>query len=180
MSGVFGTVFRRGSFPYRRLYNVTVCTGLWFKKYDKDKKQIFELDYNLERLLNVAYINPSYAKYRIKELNQLKKMFVGQDMQQMIYIKYFMTANVLFIKSYIVGKYLERKPKEIKFRLGTHVNRVLDMAEAENEDLHKRIMVHSQYIYSKIKPSLGITADSFPIKKVQNYLDKNFVIYIYL
>lgn len=179
LSGIFGTVFRRESFPYRRLYNVTVCTEVRFKKIKN--KCVFELDYDLERLLYVAYINPSYAKYRIKELNQLKKMFVRQDLQEMTYIKYFMSANILWIKAYIVRKYLEKRPAGI--RLGYYVNPVINIAKNNTimmGDLHKCINDQAKTIYKKIRSYLKIDLSSEFSVEVQTYLDKNFVIYIYL
>lgn len=175
-SGVFGTIFRRGSFPYRRLYNVTVCTEVRFCQ--NKNRDIFELDYNLERLLYVAYINPSYAKYRIKELNQLKKMFVRQDIEEMTYIKYFMSANILLIKAYILGKYFEQNKPGI--RMSSYVDPVLNGAGAgieKCEELHEKIYTQSEKIYSKVRSCLGIGKIYNGIKE---YLDKNFVIYIYL
>lgn len=127
-TGVFGPIFRRGIFPYRRLYNVTVCTDIEF--IIRKNRHIFVLNYDLERLLNVAYINPSYAKYRIKELNQLKKMFIRQDIQELTFIKYFISANILFIKAYIVDKYLEGKLG--KRLLGSYLRPVFTAATEEN------------------------------------------------
>lgn len=179
LSGTFGTVFRRESFPYRRLYNVTVCTEVRFIKMKN--KHVFELDYDLERLLYVAYINPSYAKYRIKELNQLKKMFIRQDRQEMTYIKYFMSANILLIKSCIVGKYLEKRPNGIEFE--DYVNSVINAAKNHiitKEQLHNCINNQALTIYEKIRSGLKIDNPSEFTVEIQTYLDKNFAIYIYL
>lgn len=177
LSGIFGTVFRRKSFSYRRLYNVTVCREVRFKK--RKGKHVFELDYDLERLLYVAYINPSYAKYRIKELNQLKKMFVRQDLEEMTYIDYFMSGNILLIKSFIVGKYLKQRPKGI--RNGFYVNSVIRAAESgvANTDLHILIDTQSKKLYKKIKDDLRIDSSNFQ-REVIEYFDENFTIYIYL
>lgn len=176
LSGIFGTVFRRENFPYRRLYNVTVCSEVRFLQ--KGNRHIFELDYDLERLLNVAYINPTYAKYRIKELNQLKKMFVRQDVREMTYIRYFMSANILFIKAYIVGKYLEQFSDGIE--LENHTSRVVRMADSAKvtgEKLHTRIYEQAEKIYSRVRNDLKIKEFQTAVKE---YLDKNFIIYVYL
>lgn len=180
-SGVFGPVFRRGIFPYRRLYNVTVCTDMKFIK--KKNRHIFELNYDLERLLNVAYINPSYAKYRIKELNQLKKMFVQQDIEEMTYIKYFMSANILFIKAYIVGAYLERYIGERRLAAysGFAFREVVSIAKTADEliakTLHTRIMTQSEKIYEQFKDDLKI--DDFE-EGVREYFNNSFWVYVYL
>lgn len=182
-SGVFGPVFRRGIFPYRRLYNVTVCTDVKFIK--KRNRHIFELNYDLERLLNVAYINPSYAKYRIKELNQLKKMFVRQDIEEMTYLKYFMSANILLIKAYIVGEYLEQHKYIGKRRLAAYTEsdfwEAVSMGRRADRyiawTLHKRIMARSKEIYIKFKNDLEINGIG---ERVKEYFNSNFWIYVYL
>lgn len=185
-SGVFSPVFRRGNFPYRRLYNVTVCTDMKF--YQKNNRNIFILNYDLERLLNVAYINPSYAKYRIKELNQLKRMFVRQDIEEMTYIKYFMSANILFIKAYIVGEYLVRNISKRGLSMYTShaIQEVKPIAEKADElfsktelseKLHACIKRQSKKIYKLFNSELGINAFEAGVKK---YLNNSFWIYIYL
>ncbi len=177
-SGTFGTVFRRDIFPYRRLYNVTVCTEVEF--IQKENRHVFELNYDLERLLNVAYINPSYAKYRIKELNQLKKMFVRQDIKEMTYIRYFMSANIIFIKAYIIGKYLERHADEVELK--TYLSRVCKKAKSGRitmEKLHEYIEAQSQKIYLKMKKLPNLNIKNFQTS-IKEYLNKNLVIYIYL
>lgn len=174
LSAVFGPVFRRGNFPYRRLYNITVCTDMEF--IQENNRHIFKLNYDLERLLNVAYINPSYAKYRIKELNQLKKMFVRQDIEEMTFIKYFMSANILLIKAYIVGVYLERYVnKHSLVSYATHSFKYAVKKPAEN--LHDNIKAQSQRIYEVIKDNLKI--EDFNAE-MQGYIDKSFWIYIYI
>lgn len=176
-SGVFGTVFQRGSFPYRRLYNVTVCTDLLFKTANKGK-HVFELNYDLERLLYVAYINPSYAKYRINELNQLKKMFVRQATKEMTYLEYFMTANILLIKAKIVEKYLKHSNEKVQ--LTSFAKNVLKRTKESglsNDMLHGQLKQKSTEIYNQTFTKL--IKDKFP-NEVERYLDENFYIYIYL
>lgn len=174
-SGAFGTIFRRGSFPYRRLYNVTVCTEVRFVQ--KENRHIFELDYDLERLLYVAYINPSYAKYRIRELNQLKKMFIRQDIKEMTYIKYFMSANVLLIKAYIVGEYLKKHSLSEKLDFFAYNAGYLRNPNIPEEYLHRQMYIAAGEVYDKIRSNLKI--DEFSAE-VRDYLDKNFALYIYL
>lgn len=184
-TGVFGPVFRRGCFPYRRLYNVTVCTEMKFSS--KKDRHIFRLNYDLERLLYVAYINPSYAKYRVKELNQVKRMFVRQDMEEMTYIMYFMSANILLIKAFIVGDYLEHNisKRGLARYTGNAFQKVEAIAERDgeliSETLHKLIKMQSQRIYEQYRYDLGIKSgkDGFG-EGIKEYLDNNFWIYIYL
>lgn len=183
-TGVFETVFRRGSFPYRRLYNVTVCEELRFWTYEDEKKHVFELNYDLERLLYVAYINPSYAKYRIKELNMLKKMFVRQDVEEMTYIEYFMSANILLIKAQIVGKYMEYLDENGKLplsecveRISTMVKNDLNASNLSDKTLHEKLKEEAQSVYGEVFKYVNLK--ELP-DEVKQYFDNNIYIYIYL
>lgn len=95
------------NFPYRRIYNVTVCESL--RVDQKDNVMCFHIDYQLDRLLHMAYINSSYAKYRIDELNSLKKMLDYQPDLPVMKVEYFMTANPILIKVRILEKFLQNK-----------------------------------------------------------------------
>ncbi len=185
-SGVFSTVFRRGIFPYRRLYNVTVCTEMKFSK--EYNRHVITLNYDLERLLNVAYINPSYAKYRIKELNQLKKMFIRQDIEEKTYIIYFMSANILLIKARIVGNYLEKIRSKSVLSRYTHnaINYIKPLAQLDDEiireneisiRLHERLMYQSKNLYSSYENNLDIADFD---ERIQEYFKNNLWIYNYL
>lgn len=94
------------NFPYRRIYNVTVCECLRIS-YSGDML-CFDLEYNLDRLLHIAYINPDYAKYRIKELNKLKRHLEYQPDLPVMRLKYFVTANPVLIKVKILEQYLKK------------------------------------------------------------------------
>lgn len=181
-SGVFETAFRRGSFPYRRLYNVTVCKELEFNVDEDKNRHIFELKYDLERLLYVAYINPSYAKYRIKELNQLKKMFVRQDIKEMSYLKYFMSANVLLIKAKIVRSYLEESAKidfgDYKKEIPTILEDKQDQTEI-GKSLHEGLRRIAEELYAKFLEKNFVIDNTFD-DSVTIYLKENFWIYIYI
>ncbi len=172
-TGVFETVFNRGSFPYRRLYNVTVCKELFFDILEEKNIYVFTLNYDLGRLLNVAYINPSYAKYRIQELNQLKKMFVRQDMKEMIYLKYFMTANIILIKTQIVKQYLENV---VKLSVKENVADI-SMYAGNVSGLHQFLKEKADFVYKEsirneiIEMNIG--------DDIIGYFDNHFPLYIY-
>lgn len=101
--GVFYPVFEYSrNFPYRRIYNVMVCENLQVE--DKNQVLCFCLEYDLAKLLHIAYINPDYAKYRIKELNQFKRLLDFQKELPEMKILYFMTANPILIKTQIVSE----------------------------------------------------------------------------
>jgi len=102
---VFWPVFDYdNNFAYRRIYNVIVCDQLEIIENDDD--MCFFLDYRLDRLLHIAYINPNYARIRAKELNQLKKMLDYQQVLPVMKLKYFISANPVLIKTKIVTEYL--------------------------------------------------------------------------
>lgn len=119
-------------FPYRRIYNVSVCDDLKIhagsrirfegEKGDREKKDrlCIELHYNPYKLLHVAYVNHTYAKYRIKELNSVKKLFENQAIIPKIFLDYFVTSNPIHIKVKLLEDYLqnqkrlfEKKDKEL-------------------------------------------------------------------
>lgn len=114
--------FRYYNFYNRKLYLVSTSdymTSYKMDLYNQDKTQIvksalcFHVHYDYYRLLNVTRINSTYAKYRISELNDLKKLLGGQDYKNdldfdFIYLDYFVTANPLTIKIKILEKYIEK------------------------------------------------------------------------
>lgn len=108
--GIFHPLFDYSSnFPYRRIYNVTVCEDLMIKKENNTLK--FVLDYDLERLLHIAYINPQYAECRISELNSFKKLLDYQRELPDMKVEYFMTANPILIKTEVIRRYCEKAGK---------------------------------------------------------------------
>lgn len=114
--GIFSPIFNYAeNFPYRRIYNVSVCDNLVMecKEIEGTKKWVkFKLEYKLDRLLHIAYINPDYAKYRIKELNQLKRLLDYQLELPLMYLQYFVTANPVLIKVQILNLYFEQNPEK--------------------------------------------------------------------
>lgn len=186
--GVFEPAFCRNAFPYRRLYNVTVCRELQIC-YDGKGNYIYELQYDLERLLYVAYINTSYAKYRVKELNQVKKLMVRQGEQNRGYLKYFVTANIILIKAQIVKEYLRKQAaaKKTIDQLREEAEKiVLERSipwEAKQNELHKKINSKAKEIYNEHFVSEEAVRKGFHIsrkKKIKDYVDKFLPLYIYL
>lgn len=105
---IFCRVFDGNSaFPYRRMYNVQVCDRLDIVSDDNhNSDMIIHLHYDPYRLLNIAFISPEYAKFRIDELNKLKPLLMQQALPR-IWLDYFVTANPILIKAKIVGDYIE-------------------------------------------------------------------------
>lgn len=98
----------KSKFSYRRIYNVSVCDSVLVDGNAKiDKKLLFKLHYNPYKLLHVAYLNSTYAKYRISELNSLKLLFECQKGIPKIYLDYFVTSNPVHIKVRMMEEYLE-------------------------------------------------------------------------
>ena len=97
-------------FSYRRIYNVSVCDNVILEESAKpDGKLLFRVHYDPYKLLHVAYQNGTYAKYRISELNSLKRLFECQKGIPAIYLDYFVTSNPIHIKIKILEEYLEHK-----------------------------------------------------------------------
>ncbi len=177
--GPFITTFRRDNFYYRRIYNVTVCTRLEMIPASDQKPCIFKLNYDLERLLQVAYINPSYAKYRVKELNQLKKLFIGQDIIDKTHLKYFMSANIILIKSQIVREYLEGLEEHDDYQKWIvdleSLYEELETGTCDASNLHVKLRDYARKIYEHHMPK----DRKSKVEDVKNYLKENFWIYIY-
>lgn len=101
-------------FSYRRIYNISVCDWLKIEESTSKKKILITLHYDPYKLLHVAYLNQTYAKYRISELNQLKKLFECHKEIPRIYLNYFVTSNPIHIKVNLLKEYLEFR-KDVVF-----------------------------------------------------------------
>jgi len=102
------------SFYKRLLYTVTTCETVIMEKINKDI--VFTINYNPYKLLHMARISSSYAKYRAKELSLSKKLLVSQKFYlkyedenriDNIFLSYFISSNPIFIKSEILYKYIK-------------------------------------------------------------------------
>lgn len=112
--------FRYGNFKNRKLYLVTTAdfmtTEIVNINSTNKKALCFSINYDYYKLLNITRINPTYAKFRLKELNKLKMLIKYQDFKKQsnkdlefdyIYFDYFMTANPITIKIKILEKFLQ-------------------------------------------------------------------------
>ena len=101
-------------FSYRRIYNVSVCDKVEvIPVQDTDKKLLCKLHYDPYKLLHVTYLNATYAKYRVSELNQLKRLLECQKGIPQLYLDYFVTSNPVHIKVKLLEEYLEYQYKRI-------------------------------------------------------------------
>lgn len=109
-------------FSYRRIYNVTVCDEVEVTKEGSEwngverKRLLISLKYDSYKLLHAAFAHPTYAKYRIKELNELKLMLEMQDVMPYVYLDYFVTSNPVHIKVRIIEDYLKKKDLDGRFK----------------------------------------------------------------
>lgn len=113
------------SFPYRRVYNVSVCDDVEFEPLKKAvavdnpiwtnaSDVVVHLNYATYRLLHIAYISPGYAGYRIRELNKLKPLLLCQSHLPRLWLDYFVTSNPILIKTKLVGELFASKGYELK------------------------------------------------------------------
>ncbi len=144
---LFAPMFRYKQFPYRRIYNVTVCREVEIRPFEGFKRYQIDIKYDLDRLLHIAYINPDYAKYRTKELAKLKCFFPRQDQIERVFLNYFVTANVILIKSVIVGQFLEKK---LYYEKGKFVENVLNIILGDTQK-DKLTNVDIKAVYLKIE-----------------------------
>ena len=103
-------------FIKRKLYLVTVVDTVSVKHADDSDTLDIRINYDLYKLLLLANINETYAKYRIEELRGLKKLISCQNLQyasdsrlpfKYIKIDYFMTANPLLIKLKMLERFIK-------------------------------------------------------------------------
>lgn len=117
MRSTFMSLFQNeADFSYRRVYNVTVCDALKISEEDPTgrRKIIFDLEYNLFKLLHIALLSNTYAAYRIKELNKVKQLLEFQGELPHMYIKYNMTSNPILIKVLMLERFFDCENYEIK------------------------------------------------------------------
>lgn len=107
---------KKADFSYRRVYNVTVCDWLKITEInpaDDKRKIIFELEYNLFKLLHITLLSDSYAAYRVKELNGVKELMKFQGELPGMYLKYNMTSNPVLIKVLMIERFFEQEGIQI-------------------------------------------------------------------
>lgn len=108
-------------FKRRLIYNVNTCKSLQLNI--NDTEIVFDFKYDYFRLLRMCSLGTSYAFQRIKELNYIKRLVIGQNIGKKVRINYIMSCNPVFLKSLIIGKYIEKYkmdfiPKNVLSNLG--------------------------------------------------------------
>lgn len=111
---------RPNVFIKRKIYLVTVADWVRLRledQQDSSKKLIATINYDLYKLLLMAKTNDNYASFRLKELNEVKKLLSDQDFAVMsdgildfsnINLDYYMTYNPVLIKVWILERYIRR------------------------------------------------------------------------
>ena len=107
-------------FTKRKLFLVSVAdrVSMYTETYDGEngtERLVAKIEYDLYTLLMLSYMNHTYAKYRAKELCELKRIMKNQEFSFQsngctkindVRLDYFMSANPLLIKLKILEKYL--------------------------------------------------------------------------
>lgn len=94
------------SIDYRKINLVGACEELVIN--DDGKKIIFKLEYNLIKLLEVYELDKQYAKYRYKELENLRKLFNDQLLLPKMELEYFVSNNPQKIKAEIIRRIIKK------------------------------------------------------------------------
>lgn len=177
-NGVFQPIFKYGAFPYRRIYNVTVCENLLW--YTKNGKLVFELKYDLENLLHVAYINSSYAKYRIQELNQVKYLFEYQAIIPKMVVEYFVSANPVLIKVKILEQWLTCKHAIVLsdwWKNFANTMQSTDEKKAIFEDIQKQFTLARTNCAIQFDDIYNCEMDGCYREKLKRYMEKAVELY---
>lgn len=183
-SGLFSSIFRRKNFPYRRMHNIVVCNQMILFYEEDTNKYTFELDYDLEKLLNINYISTSYAKKRIEEINMVKKLLVRQSDIGHVFLKYFVTSNIVLIKAQIINEYLYKcRGIEInveRLALDRIINSDLYDISLKSEKIHDILVKKAQDLYNEFNALKKIGGNENQKKRTKSYLKECFNLYIYL
>lgn len=144
------------SINYRKINFVEVCEELTVEN-ESNSKIVFELKYNLIKLLEVIGMDKQYAYYRNKELKKLNLLLFDQEMLPDIDILYYISNNHMEIKLEIIKNFIERynDNQNIEDMIKHKVNEVChvilsninDMNEAHlNSVLIKEVKSLSNYL----------------------------------
>jgi len=109
--------FRRQTFNKRQIYLVTTTPKVSFELNQLSQALHAEIHYDLFRLLQMSHINQNYAKFRLKDLYELKCRLHDQKFKLQcdkfgfddIYIDSFMTSNPILIKIKILEEYIHQR-----------------------------------------------------------------------
>lgn len=183
-SGPFSSIFRRKNFPYRRMHNIVVCNQMILSYEENKNKYTFELDYDLEKLLNINYISTNYARKRTEEINRVKKLLVRQSDIGYIFLKYFVTSNIVLIKAQIVNEYLYKCRKlEINVEslsIDSIINNDLYDISLKSKKIHDIFVKKAQILYSEFDALKKIGGNQTQKDRTKSYLKECFKLYIYL
>lgn len=185
--------FRNENFKNRKLYLVTTADYMTSKivkiNESAGKKALyFTINYDYYKLLNIARINPTYAKYRLKELNKLKMLQKYHDFKKQsnkdlgfdyIYFDYFMTSNPIAIKIKILEKFLQtsglmtacvQNPNDSKL-LGS-IAEIINQTEFNNSVLYKILNNRVFRFYTNLLKIAVYIKDNDNRIKIKVYTEK--------
>lgn len=95
-------------FSYRKINLVEVCRSLELG-LDEEKAVSIRLNYDKFRLIEAAFIDEQYAKYRRKELKNLQKLLVNQRWLPCFRLHYFVSSNIRILKYEILREFFGKR-----------------------------------------------------------------------
>lgn len=178
--------------PYRRLYNIQTCDEVQVDGDDPtdlghSNHIYFRLKYNSYKLLHIAYISSSYARYRIEELNRLKPLLMQQSGLPHMWLDYFVTANPILLKTRLLEEYFDGLDEEKKSR----IKEILDRSKPTGEDsraLSQSANALVQLLEDTLEHYMGSSGDNTGLpedtytrigQKIRNALKLYCFLYIY-
>ena len=142
---------RPNVFFKRKLYIVSVVD--WVKMHTQDNVLTVCLNFDLYKLLLMSYINNNYAKIRLKEFSDLKKLLDSQvfifpkntdPRFDRIVLDYFVTANPLLIKLKILQRWIVSKKLHPHYDQENLFETLKAIAENSNE-VYSQIAERNRY-----------------------------------
>lgn len=174
----FKRVFPEDGFSYCRIYKLTICEEVKIEWNENLKEEHIHLDYDLNRLLHIAYISPMYASYRSKEIKKLKRLFLRQGTPYSTYVHTFMSANIIAIKSEIIGERLlkEKLDEKSKDFIGKLKDWDIESCLEEAGNLKESIIKKDEEIIRRIEE---IDSDK-TVDYLKDSLDRYMELYVYM
>lgn len=174
-----GSFQKLTTIDYRKINLVGVCEKLDI--IDNGKEIVFQLDYNLLKLLEVIELDKQYAKYRHKEMKNLEKLLDDQILLPRMRIESFLSNNPQKIKMEIVKRLFKVKKiidtEELTCNIFNDKRKEIEVNifEKYKEIVEERGCVYNQTFLENIKEELN-NIQEYLLKSTDasgNYIEKN-------
>lgn len=160
------------TFNYRKINLISLCNSLDIHQEREIDKSVDKLtvnfNYDLYKQLEVLLVSPSFAFYRMKELNKVQKIFDLQFYFPDTSLKYQLSYNPIELKCWLIEKYIKKVgPNK------SSINLLTDLVDElyENSPIKSEITSKIRDFYFPLVKSLIDGVD---------YIDQNYLSQIWI